>query len=238
MPFLLRVALSIPMILGPVFAADERPKIHFEVKSPEPDSQALPPSIPLLPPSAAETRRFEPPPLSGTLFPIMPLDSLGTGKRAFDFSEYWSRVERENGIDDLRMQLGMLQAYSKLPISIPEGARASRADLLGPALLLYRTWKTHEEDLERERRFRLKVDGLIDLAYRLEGRKGASPAVSIIVAKLDFMGKRMAGKLPSRPDRRRFTETLKAWAVNPVFDSTGLGPALMEVCRLYEEHEP
>lgn len=238
MPFRLPAALMLPLILGPAFAADERPPIRFEVEPPEQDSQVVPPSIPLVSPATPPHSRLDLPPLSPSLLSFTLLDTLETGKQPFDFSEYWAQVEKENGIDDLRRRMGMAGVNSNVPSALPEGTRSSGLNLMGAGVLLYQAWKAHEDKAARERRFRLKVGGLIDLANRLEDRKGASPGINLIVAKLDFMGKRVTGKLPNRPERRRFTENLKAWAVNPVFDSTGLGPALMEVCRLYEEYEP
>jgi len=48
-----------------------------------------------------------------------------------------------------------------------------------------------------------------------------------------------AGKNPPvRNDRKIFTENLRAWAVHPVFDTTLLGPGLIELCRAYEEYGP
>ena len=65
--------------------------------------------------------------------------------------------------------------------------------------------------------------------------KGSAPAISIILARLDFMKRKASGKLPARPDRLIFTEPLKAWAVNPAFDSTRLRQPLLDICRMYEE---
>ena len=110
-------------------------------------------------------------------------------------------------------------------------------NILGVANAIFQAWKANEARKAQERGFQLKVFGLIGLAQKMKKDQGTSPVVSIVLAKLDFMGKKIKGKLPIRPDRKLFTENLKAWAVNPVFDTTQLGPGLIEVCRLYEEYE-
>ncbi|GEM_PF-3313047 len=110
-------------------------------------------------------------------------------------------------------------------------------NILGVGVSIFNAWKANEARLAKERGFQLKVFGLIGLAQQMEKEHGSSPGISIVVAKLDFMGKKVKGRLPQRPDRKYFTENLKAWAVNPVFDTTQLGPGLIEVCRLYEEFE-
>jgi hypothetical protein len=106
---------------------------------------------------------------------------------------------------------------------------------IGNAIVL--AWKENEGRQTKERGFQLKIIGLIGLAQKMEKERGTSPGISIVLAKLDFMGKKVKAKLSPRPDRKLFTDNLKAWAVNPVFDTTQLGPGLIEVCRLYEEYE-
>jgi hypothetical protein len=229
--------LLLPFILGSAYAADQGSRVLFKIAPIASDSLVLPPSIPLTPSRPSFPSRLESPTPAPSLFSFPALDTLGKDPKAFDFQEYWAQVEKENGIDDLRRRVGMLSTDSRVPSAVPEGQGLSSLNLLGSGVLLYRAWKAHDEKAARERRFQMRVGGLIDLASRFEDRQGAAPGISIIVAKLDFMGKRVAGSLPNRQERRMFTENLKAWAVNPVFDTTALGPALMEVCRLYEEYE-
>lgn len=236
----LPAALLLLLIPGSVFAADRGSPILFKIEPAAADSQVGLPPIPILPAPPAFPNRLEMPSLAPSLFTYPVLDTLATGPRPFEFKEYWAQVEKAHGIDELRMRMGMLNSDSRTPGAFPEASGPSGLDnQLGLAILLFRAWKSYDEKADRERRFRMRVEGLIDLAsrLRLEDHRGAAPGLSLIVAKLDFMGKRVKGRLPDRPERRMFTENLKAWAANPVLDSTGLGPALMEVCRLYEEYE-
>lgn len=99
---------------------------------------------------------------------------------------------------------------------------------------MWRAWQHRDRERSREERFRAKVDGLMGYAQGL-GTKGSGPAISIILARLDFMKRKASGKLPPRPDRMVFTEPLKAWAANPAFDSTRLRQPLLDICRMYEE---
>jgi hypothetical protein len=237
MPVPIPVAMLLLLFLGSALAEDKGSRILFKITPIASDSQHIPPSIPLKPSQPSLPSRLESPAPAPSLFTFLPLDSQGAVLKAFDFKGYWAQVEKENGIDDLRRRMGMITSDSRVPSAVPEGHGFSGLNLLGGGVLLFQAWKAYDDKATWERRFQLRISGLIDLASRFEDRQGAAPGVSLIVAKLDFMGRRAAGRLPNRQERRMFTENLKAWAANPVFDSTGLGPALMEVCRLYEEYE-
>lgn len=155
-----------------------------------------------------------------------------------DFPAYWAEVEEREGVNELRRQLGLASAKGPMLSNVP-GIRASNGklglDLVSLTSPIWQAWKQRDLERTREERFQAKVDGLMGYAHGLGAAKGSAPAISIILARLDFMKRKASGKLPSRPDRLVFTEPLKAWAVNPVFDSTGLRQPLLDICRMYEE---
>jgi hypothetical protein len=159
-------------------------------------------------------------------------------KAVREFPEYWAEVEEREGVNELRRQLGMASATGPAPLNIP-GFRA-RDGVLGLDLVsltspIWQAWKQRDSERTREAKFRAKVDGLMGYVQDLGAAQGSAPAVSIILARLDFMKRKTSGKLPALPDRLVFTEPLKAWAVNPVFDSTRLRQPLLDICRMYEE---
>ena len=159
-------------------------------------------------------------------------------KAVRDFPAYWAEVEEREGVNDLRRQLGMASAKGPYQLKIP-GLQARNGELgidfVSLTSTIWQAWKQHDQERTREERFRAKVDGLMGYAQELGATKGSAPAISIILARLDFMKRKASGKLPARPDRLVFTEPLKAWAVNPVFDSTHLRQPLLDICRMYEE---
>ena len=205
-----------------------------------------------LPPPATAPHNFAAPtlhnpladqlPLSLTIMSVyQPPESLGVEAKAVaGFPVFWAKVEKENGIDELRAQLGMGRIDPKGIWKSPMGATVDGQvylDFFSIGSSVYNAWRLREESKAKEDRFQAQVQGLMGLTRELSLRKGDSPAISVILAKLDFMGKRVKGELPKRYDRKIFTENLKAWAVNPLFDSTALGPRLIELCRAYEEYE-
>lgn len=155
-----------------------------------------------------------------------------------DFPAYWAEVEEREGVNELRRQLGMASAKGPYQLKLP-GIQARNGelgvDIVSLTSTIWQAWKRHDLEQTREERFRAKVDGLMGYAQELGAAKGSAPAISIILARLDFMKRKSSGKLPARPDRLVFTEPLKAWAVNPVFDSTRLRQPLLEICHMYEE---
>lgn len=173
-------------------------------------------------------------------FSLTPVESLSVqAKTIRDFPKYWAQWEAHEGLDDLRQQLGMpTTSGASMGIRLP-GLYAANGKLgLNVAWIGSSLWQAwHKMALEREKQnaFEAKVNGLMGYAQDLGTRKNSGPAISLIVARLDFMKKKVAGKLPTRSERLAFTEPLKAWAVNPVFDSTLLGPSLLNICGLYEE---
>lgn len=195
--------------------------------------------------SPQETPRFGSvavPSLSLALLRVYPLpDSLDPMEKAIaGFPEFWAKLEKENDIDDLRAQLGMGrgQWYAHIPITSSGGQL--NVNLLGAGMSLYGLWRDHRDAKTREERLLGKINGLIAYTRELRqrDRKSEAPALEIILAKLHFMGERVGSSLPKRYDRKVFTENLKAWAVNPAFDTTLLGPGLMELCRVYEDWGP
>jgi hypothetical protein len=185
------------------------------------------------------------PPTLWSLRPYSLGDSLDPMEKAIaGFPEFWAQVERENDIDDLRWQLGMgagqgafRPGSGRIPLAVtPSGGIGLEFVSLGS--WFYRAWQERKETKAKEERFQSKVRGLIQYTQELRAQKGDSPAISIILAKLHFMGERAGKTLPVRNDRKIFTESLRAWAVHPVFDTTLLGSGLIELCRAYEEYEP
>jgi hypothetical protein len=175
-------------------------------------------------------------------FVLSPAESTGAEgsveKAVRDFPAYWAEVEEREGVNELRRQLGMASAAGPMLANVP-GIRAGNGqiglDWISLASPVWQAWKRRGLERTREEEFRAKVDGLMGYAQDLGAAKGSAPAISIILARLDFMKRRASGKLPARPERLVFTEPLKAWAVNPVFDSTRLRQPLLEICRMYEE---
>jgi hypothetical protein len=159
-------------------------------------------------------------------------------KAVRDFPAYWAEVEEREGVNELRRQLGMASAKGPALLNVP-GIQARNGqiglDFVSLTSPIWEAWKQRDLERTREERFRAKVDGLMGYAQELGAAKGSAPAISIILARLDFMKRKASGKLPARPDRLVFTEPLKAWAVNPVFDSTRLRQPLLDICRMYEE---
>ncbi len=155
-----------------------------------------------------------------------------------DFPAYWAEVEEREGVNELRRQLGMASAKGPALLKIP-GIQARNGELglefVSLTSSILQAWKRRGLEQTREEQFRAKVDGLMGYAHDLGAAKGSAPAISIILARLDFMKRKVSGKLPPRPDRLVFTEPLKAWAVNPAFDSTHLRQPLLDICRMYEE---
>ena len=173
-------------------------------------------------------------------FSLSPTESLSLeAKTVRDFPKYWVQLETLEGVDDLRRQLGMQTASGaatgiRLPgLGAANGKIGFNALWLGSSF--WQAW--HKMSLEKQRRsaFEAKVNGLMGYAQDLGTRKNSGPAISLILARLDFMKKKATGKLPSRPERQAFTEPLKAWAANPLFDSTRLGTGLLDICGIYEE---
>lgn len=159
-------------------------------------------------------------------------------KAVRDFPAYWAQVEEREGVNELRRQLGMASAKGPALLQVP-GIRVMNGriglDLVSLSSPIWQAWKHRGLEKTREELFRAKVDGLMGYAYDLGAAQGSAPAISIILARLDFMKRKASGKLPPRPDRLVFTEPLKAWAVNPAFDSTFLRQPLLDICRMYEE---
>jgi hypothetical protein len=178
-------------------------------------------------------------------FVLSPAESLGAEgamgameKVVRDFPAYWAEVEEREGVNELRRQLGMASATGPMLVNVP-GLRAMNGqiglDWISLTSPVWEAWKRRGLERTREEEFRAKVDGLMGYAQDLGAAQGSAPAISIILARLDFMKRKASGKLPARPERLVFTEPLKAWAVNPVFDSTRLRQPLLEICRMYEE---
>ncbi|MEO6094137.1 MAG: hypothetical protein ABIW76_00150 [Fibrobacteria bacterium] len=171
-----------------------------------------------------------------------PAESIGMEKfmekTVRDFPTYWAEVEEREGVNELRRQLGLASAKGPMQLDLP-GLQARNGEIgldwVSLTSPIWQAWKQRGLDRTREEQFRAKVDGLMAYAHDLGAAKGSAPAISIILARLDFMKRKASGKLPARPDRMVFTEPLRAWAVNPLFDSTRLGQPLLEICRLYEE---
>jgi hypothetical protein len=159
-------------------------------------------------------------------------------KVARDFPAYWAKVEEREGVNELRRQLGMASAKGPILLNVP-GIRATDGaiglDWISLTSPIWQAWKQGSLERSREGEFRAKVDGVMRYARDLGAGKGSAPAISIILARLDFMKRKASGKLPAMPERLIFTEPLKAWAVNPVFDSTRLRQPLLEICRMYEQ---
>jgi hypothetical protein len=254
--FFFCAALSLLSHPGAASTVDAPDRIRIQVQPwPQADStrasRLAPPSDSIHPPSQAAVPLTPgllhppsgPPSLSMSLLRVHPLpDSLSPEAKAVaGFPGYWVQVEQAYGIDALRSQLGMNRYGGDksgswmVPIVTSDGM--VYVNFLGLGSGLYNAWKSAENERTRQERFQSQVRGLMGMTREIQGRKGDSPAISIILAKLDFMGKRVKGGLPRRYDREIFTESLKAWAVNPVFDSTNLGPKLMELCRAYEEFD-
>jgi hypothetical protein len=170
-------------------------------------------------------------------------------KTVRDFPEYWTRLEALEGVDELRRQLGMAPASGAGGIPSASGAVTGIGPVPGLAAMdgklgidfislgsaFRQAWNKMNLEKERRNEFQAKVNGLMGYAQDLGTRKNAAPAISLILARLDFMKRKAAGKLPARTERLAFTEPLKAWAVNPVFDSTRLGATLLDICGIYEE---
>jgi hypothetical protein len=174
-------------------------------------------------------------------YSLNPAESISVERKAVrDFPEYWADLEAREGVDELRRQLGMpTAAGARTGIGPVPGLTAMNGsigvDFISLGSAFRQAWNQMNLEKDRQQLFQAKVSGLIGYAQDLGARKNSGPAISLIVARLDFMKKKAAGKLPIRPERLLFTEPLKAWAVNPVFDSTRLGATLLDVCRMYEE---
>lgn len=242
----MRTLLCATLILLPLprhsHAEDANPPIRIQIKPLAEDSAGPLPSPAGFNPTPLHNPVSEVPSLSLSMLRVYPLpDSMDAQQKAIaGFPEFWARVEKENGIDALRRQLGMpmsggTAANWKAPLAV-SGDGLLSLDFLSLGSSVLDAWRTHAEADKKEARFQSQVQSLMELTRELSERKGGSPAISLIQAKLDFMGKRVKGELPKVYDRRIFTENLKAWAVNPLFDSTGLGPRLAELCRIYEEY--
>ncbi|MEO7425010.1 MAG: hypothetical protein ABI036_07475 [Fibrobacteria bacterium] len=155
-----------------------------------------------------------------------------------DFPAYWAEVEEREGVNELRRQLGLASAKGPILLNVP-GLQVTNGklgvDIISLTLPIWQAWKRGSLERSREEEFRSKVDGVMRYAQEMGAGRGSAPAISIILARLDFMKRKAKGKLPAMPERLVFTEPLKAWAVNPVFDSTRLRQPLLEICRMYEQ---
>jgi hypothetical protein len=186
------------------------------------------------------------PPLRYSPLPAYPIpDSMTQEQKVIAaFPAYWAQVEAANGINDLRRRLGMPvpgekpSAFSKWLPALGTVGPSGQLNLYAIAKAIYQEWKDQKTALARQRQFQSRARGLMRLTKELGERKEAAPAVSMITAKLEFMSGRVEGNLPSRYDRELFTESLKGWAENPLLDSTGLSPGLLDICRAYEEYGP
>jgi hypothetical protein len=186
------------------------------------------------------------PPLRYSPLPAYPSpDSLTQEQRTIAaFPAYWAQVEAANGINDLRRRLGMPvpgekpSPFQKWLPALGTIGPSGQLNLYAIAKAIYQEWKDEKTAQEKRQRFQSRARGLMRLTRELGERREAAPAVSMITAKLEFMSERVEGRLPSRYDRELFTESLKGWAENPLLDSTGLSPGLLDICRAYEEYGP
>jgi hypothetical protein len=186
------------------------------------------------------------PPLRYSPLPAYPVpDSLTQEQKTIaEFPAYWAQVEAANGINDLRRRLGMPvpgekpSPFQKWLPALGTIGPSGQLNLYAVAKAIYKEWKDQKTAQEKRQRFQSRARGLMRLTRELGGQREAAPAASMITAKLEFMSERVEGKLPSRYDRELFTESLKGWAENPLLDSTGLSPGLLDICRAYEEYGP
>jgi hypothetical protein len=236
--------LSLGLYVSGTFAHDEYRGILIKIPPNNQNHKIIPPMIPLIPPEPKNQKNNlirpqlnVPSNTLSLLKDVQASDTMDARQKVFaDFPDYWAQLEKENGIDELRGQLGMTPRAQQFANMISYNGMVT-TNLLGAGNAIFQAWKANEARVARERSFQTKVSGLIGLAQQMQKTGESSPGISIVVAKLTFMGKKVAGKLPRHPDRKIFTENLKAWAVNPVFDTTQLGPGLIELCRLYEDYE-
>jgi hypothetical protein len=161
------------------------------------------------------------------------------------FPEYWAQVREASGMDEDFNWRGIIAPRgARLATHWMENKIGFRPDgkvelnLAGIAWSLLQAWKERAAARERAERFQRTAEGLIGLATDLEQSQGKNRlAVSFVVARLGFMAKRVSeGKLPPRPERARIASELTAWADNPEFANTALGPRLAQLCSLYVDY--
>jgi hypothetical protein len=162
------------------------------------------------------------------------------------FPEYWAQVREASGMDrefawrGLGEPRGLRLATHRIENKImarPDGS--VMLNLAGIGWSLVQAWKEWAAKRERAEHFQRTAEGLIGLAQDLEQAQGKNRlAVSFVVARLGFMAKRVSeSNLPPRPERARIASELQAWAENPEFASTALGPRLAELCSLYVDYQ-
>ncbi len=138
--------------------------------------QLIPPPIPLIPPEIQPQKPIEPRPklnvTTNTLTlinAVQALDTLDARERVFAaFPEYWTKVEDENGINELRGQMGMTPRVQKFERMLSSDGAVTVTNILGVGNAIFQAWKANEARKAQERGFQLKVFGLIGLAQKME----------------------------------------------------------------------
>ena len=239
----LRLFLILPFALFAAVFADERSNdpLPDRFRIPSPDTAAF------LSPALGSFDLPMPSPLGLRLPDPPPPDSEQAYRDSViaAFPEYWARVRAASGMDREFAWRGLGEPRGmRLATHWMEGKLLFRPDgtvfldLAGIGWSLAQAWKARAAEKARADRFQRTANGLIGLAQDLEQGQGKNRvAVSFIVARLDFMSKRVGeGKLPPRPERDRIASELKAWAGNPEFSDTPLAPRLAQLCSLYVDY--